>query len=105
LTVVLPAVADEPIEQKRFRRSTGTHPPSVAGRAGLPRRAATEAFLFQQFLVLIVLVPVAGAMSIAAHSIIGEKQTRSLEPVAGHTAPADRTAARKGARARPSPPW
>lgn len=49
--------------------------------AGLPPEAAAQAFLFQQFLLLFLLLPAAGAMSLAAYSIIGEKQTRSLEPL------------------------
>jgi ABC-2 type transport system permease protein len=40
-----------------------------------------QAFLFQQFLVLFLLTPITGAMALAAHSIVGEKQARSLEPL------------------------
>lgn len=47
----------------------------------LDPEAAIQAMLFQQFLVLLVLSPVAAAMSLAAHSVIGEKQARSLEPL------------------------
>jgi ABC-2 type transport system permease protein len=47
----------------------------------LGAEAAVEAFFFQQFLMMVVLVPVTGAMSLAAHSIVGEKQGRSLEPL------------------------
>ena len=42
---------------------------------------AVQAFIFQQFLVLLVLSPVAASMSSAAFSIIGEKQARTLEPL------------------------
>lgn len=38
-------------------------------------------FLFQQFLMLFLLTPITGAMSLAAHAVIGEKQTRTLEPL------------------------
>jgi ABC-2 type transport system permease protein len=48
---------------------------------GLDPEAAVQAWIFQQFLVLLVLTPVAGAMSIAAFSVIGEKQARTLEPL------------------------
>jgi ABC-2 type transport system permease protein len=47
----------------------------------LDPEAAIQAVLFQQFLVLLVLSPVAAAMSLAAYSVIGEKQARSLEPL------------------------
>jgi ABC-2 type transport system permease protein len=43
--------------------------------------AAIQAWIFQQFLVLLVLTPVAGAMSVAAYSVVGEKQARTLEPL------------------------
>ena len=38
-------------------------------------------FLFQQFLMLFLLLPITGAMSLAAHSVVGEKQARTLEPL------------------------
>ena len=47
----------------------------------LDPEAAIQASLFQQFLVLLVLSPVAASMSVAAHSVIGEKQARTLEPL------------------------
>ncbi len=47
----------------------------------LAPEAAVQAWIFQQFLVLLVLTPVTGAMSIAAYSIVGEKQARTLEPL------------------------
>jgi hypothetical protein len=37
--------------------------------------------IFQQFLILLVLTPVAGAMSVAAYAVVGEKQARTLEPL------------------------
>ena len=51
------------------------------GARALGPEAAIQASLFQQFLVLLVLSPVAAAMSIAAYSVIGEKQARTLEPL------------------------
>jgi len=47
----------------------------------LDPEAAIQSTLFQQFLILLVLSPVSAAMSLAAHSVIGEKQARSLEPL------------------------
>lgn len=51
------------------------------GARDLDPEGAVQAWIFQQFLVLLVLTPVAGAMSVAAYSIIGEKQARTLEPL------------------------
>ena len=38
-------------------------------------------FLFQQFLMVFLLMPITGAMALAAHAIVGEKQARTLEPL------------------------
>ena len=43
--------------------------------------AAIQAYVFQYFLVMLVLAPVTSAMSVAASSVIGEKQARTLEPL------------------------
>ena len=40
-----------------------------------------QLFLFQQFLILFLLTPVTGAMALAAHAVVGEKQARTLEPL------------------------
>src|SRR5918994_2527844 len=47
----------------------------------LDPEGAAQAWIFQQFLMLLVLTPVAGSMSVAAYSVIGEKQARTLEPL------------------------
>src|SRR5688572_11913943 len=51
------------------------------GLRDLSAEGAIQAWIFQQFLVLLVLTPVAGSMSVAAFSVIGEKQARTLEPL------------------------
>ena len=51
------------------------------GARDLDPEGAIQAWIFQQFLVLLVLTPVAGSMSVAAYSVIGEKQARTLEPL------------------------
>jgi ABC-2 type transport system permease protein len=57
----------------------------VSGVAGEPYGLAADAqiqyFLFQQFLLLFLLTPITGAMALAAHSVVGEKQARTLEPL------------------------
>jgi ABC-2 type transport system permease protein len=47
----------------------------------LSPEGAIQAWIFQQFLVMLILTPVAAAMSVAAFSVIGEKQARTLEPL------------------------
>jgi ABC-2 type transport system permease protein len=40
-----------------------------------------QLFLFQQFLTLFLMIPITGAMAVAAHAIVSEKQARTLEPL------------------------
>jgi len=47
----------------------------------LEPEGAIQAMIFQQFLILLVLTPVAAAMSVAAYAVVGEKQARTLEPL------------------------
>jgi ABC-2 type transport system permease protein len=47
----------------------------------LDDEGTVQAFVFQQFLVLLVLGPVAASMSSAAYSVVGEKRARTLEPL------------------------
>lgn len=54
---------------------------AVAGLRGLTTEGQIEYFLFQQFLMLFLLIPVTGAMALAAHAVVGEKQARTLEPI------------------------
>jgi ABC-2 type transport system permease protein len=49
--------------------------------AALPSDAAAEVFLFQQFLLLYLVAPIVGAVSLAAYTVVGEKQGRTLEPL------------------------
>jgi ABC-2 type transport system permease protein len=43
--------------------------------------ARVQLFLLQQFLLLFLLTPITGAMALASHSVVGEKQARTLEPL------------------------
>ena len=43
--------------------------------------ARIQVFLFQQFLLVFLVTPITGAMALAAHAIVGEKQARTLEPL------------------------
>jgi len=53
----------------------------VGPGAALSTNGRVQLFLFQQFLMLFLLVPITGAMALAAHAIVGEKQARTLEPL------------------------
>src|SRR5438067_7386340 len=43
--------------------------------------ARVQVFIFEQFLMVFLLMPITGAMALAAHAIVGEKQARTLEPL------------------------
>jgi ABC-2 type transport system permease protein len=43
--------------------------------------ARIQLFLFQQFLLFFLVTPITGAMSLASHAVVGEKQARTLEPL------------------------
>ena len=58
------------------------HVSAAAGVHGtLSNDAQVQLFLFQQFLTLFLVTPITGAMALAAHAIVGEKQARTLEPL------------------------
>jgi ABC-2 type transport system permease protein len=80
--VVIPRVTGESLGSDRTISSVV----ALAARtqphlARLPPGAAAEAFLFQQFLLLFLVAPIVGAVSLAAYSVVGEKQGRTLEPL------------------------
>lgn len=81
VAVILPAVTGERLsESSDFEVALELYrnQPSMAG---LDPETAVQAWIFQQFLILLLLTPVAGSMSVAAYSVIGEKQARTLEPL------------------------
>ncbi len=49
--------------------------------AGLSGNALIQTFVLYQFSLLLLLVPIVAAMSLATHAVIGEKQSRALEPL------------------------
>ena len=53
----------------------------LPGLAQLSGNALIQAYVFHQFALLLMLVPVVAAMSLATHAVIGEKQSKALEPL------------------------
>ena len=53
----------------------------LPGLAPLDAEEATQSFFLQQFLLLFLIAPIVGAVSLAAYSVVGEKQGRTLEPL------------------------
>lgn len=81
VAIIVPALAGERLsDSSDFEIAVAMYRNQPALR-GLTPEGAIQAWIFQQFLVLLVLTPVAGSMSVAAYSVIGEKQARTLEPL------------------------
>jgi ABC-2 type transport system permease protein len=78
ITVLVPALSHQPLGADSELASLSR---VVDGRAALSDNARVQLFLFQQFLLVFLLMPITGAMSLAAHAIVGEKQARTLEPL------------------------
>jgi ABC-2 type transport system permease protein len=78
LTIVLPAATGESLGEDRDLLQISV---AAGASATLTDDGRVQAFLFEQFLLLFLLIPVTGAMALAAHSVIGEKQARTLEPL------------------------
>jgi len=53
----------------------------VGPQPGLTVNGRVQLFLFEQFLTVFLLMPITGAMTLAAHAVVGEKLARTLEPL------------------------
>jgi ABC-2 type transport system permease protein len=81
VAVIIPYVAGERLsDSSDFEVAVEMYRNQPATR-GLDPEAAVQAYLFQFFAVMLVLIPVTASMSLAAYSVVGEKQARSLEPL------------------------
>ena len=82
IVVVLPwATGQSLTSDKTFEQVLALARQRTPDLAALPVAAAAEVFLFQQFLLLYLIAPIVGAVSLAAYSVVGEKQGRTLEPL------------------------
>ena len=81
IAIAVPYFSGERLaDSSDFRIAAEMYQSQPATRS-LDPEGAIQAMIFQQFLILLVLTPVAGAMSIAAYAVVGEKQARTLEPL------------------------
>jgi ABC-2 type transport system permease protein len=82
IAVLLPAMTGESLANDRTIAQVLAYAQTrLPGLAALPREAAAQAFMFQQFLFLFLVAPIVGAVSLAAYAVVGEKQGRTLEPL------------------------
>ncbi len=81
IAIIVPALAGERLsDSSDFEIALELYRDQPA-LADLTPEGAIQAWIFQQFLILLVITPVAASMSVAAYSVIGEKQARTLEPL------------------------
>lgn len=81
VAVIVPALSGEQLsDSSDFQVALEMYRLAPGARA-LDPEGAIQAWIFQQFLILLVVTPVAGSMAVAASSVIGEKQARTLEPL------------------------
>ena len=80
--VLTPRLSGERLEESsEFAEAAAKAIGVVPELAGLSGNALVQTFIFHQFSLLLLLVPIVGAMSLATHAVIGEKQARALEPL------------------------
>jgi ABC-2 type transport system permease protein len=77
IAVIIPSASGHPLSEDADLVNAST----AFLASGLTVEARVQVFVFEQFLLLFLLLPITGAMALAAHAIVGEKQARTLEPL------------------------
>ena len=81
VAIIVPAVTGERLSDSSDFEIALEMYKSQPGARELDPEGAIQAWIFQTFLIFMMITPVAGAISIAAYSVVGEKQARTLEPI------------------------
>lgn len=82
VVVGAPRIAGRSLEESgEFAEEAANAIRMIPELGGLTGNGLIQAFLFHQFALLLLLVPVVGAMALATHAVIGEKQSKALEPL------------------------
>lgn len=80
--VILPKVLGRTLDQSgEFAEQAANAAGQIPELAGLSGDAMIQTFLFHQFSLLLLLVPIVSATALATHAVVGEKQARALEPL------------------------
>ena len=80
--VGVPKMVGETFEESgEFAEEAARAAGMIPELAGLSGNALVQTFLFHQFSLLLLLVPIVAAMALATHAVIGEKQSKALEPL------------------------
>jgi ABC-2 type transport system permease protein len=78
ITIALPAMTGQPLGEDTDLMQVSAR---ISGGDDLSGDGRIQLFLFHQFLLLFLVIPITGAMALAAHAVVGEKQARTLEPL------------------------
>jgi ABC-2 type transport system permease protein len=81
VAVVVPAVSGERLSDSGDLEIALEMYKKDPSMRSLDPEAAIQAYVFQYFLIMLMLGPITSAMSVAASSVITEKQARTLEPL------------------------
>jgi ABC-2 type transport system ATP-binding protein len=82
VAVLAPRLSGERLgDSAEFSAAANLAAARIPELARLEGDSLVQAFLFHQFGVLLLMVPVVGSMALAAHAVIGEKMARTLEPM------------------------
>jgi ABC-2 type transport system permease protein len=79
--LIVPRATGEALAESEFAEAASRLATQLPALAALSPEAQAQAFVLQQFLMFSLLVPIFSALSLAAQSIVGEKQARALEPL------------------------
>lgn len=80
--VIAPRLAGRSLEESgEFIEQAANAAVRMPELANLSGEALIQAFVFHQFALLLLLVPIVSATALATHAVIGEKQSRALEPL------------------------
>ena len=79
---LVPMIMGRSLEQSgEFSEQAADAVGRVPELAGLSGDALIQTFLFHQFALLLLLVPIVSGTALATHAVIGEKQSKALEPL------------------------
>lgn len=79
---LVPILMGRTLEQSgEFTKEAADAVGRIPELAGLSGNALIQTFLFHQFSLLLLLVPIVSATALATHAVIGEKQSKALEPL------------------------
>jgi ABC-2 type transport system permease protein len=82
VVAIVPALVGRTLEESgEFAEQAANAAGRIPELANLSGEALIQTFVFHQFALLLLLVPIVSATALATHAVIGEKQSRALEPL------------------------